>query len=285
MRDLKHLARYMLGAAFVCGVALSVPAQAADGKFGECPLGGEKGSYSIEPANPGKLTVEINLPAVGNFDGDTPETVKSGFEYCIAANIAHRLGLDELKLVNVAFDAIVAGQTKNYDLALAQISVTEPRKKVVDFSEPYQTSDYGVAIKAGTDVTEESIKSGKVGVQSGTTMIDFAQNTLHPESVEVFPDTSSMFTALAAGRVDAVITSTPIVLGQVANSNGRLEIVAQYATGQTTAAVYPKGSEAGPVIDKILKEMKSDGTLRKLEDVYLVPKWGMSPADVPFWKP
>ena len=113
----------------------------------------------MTPAVPGQLTVEVNLPAPGFWNGDTPETIKDGFEYCMAANIAHRLGLDKVGVVNVAWDALVAGQTKNYDLALSQATITDERKKVVDFSVPYFSSDIGVLVKKGNAVDATSIKA------------------------------------------------------------------------------------------------------------------------------
>src|SRR5687768_8576093 len=123
--------------------------------YGKCELTGKKGSHSITPAVPGQFTVIINLPAVGQFNGDTPETIRDGYEFCMAVNVAHRLGLDKVKLVNASFDSIVAGQNKDFDIALALISVTEPRKKVVDFSVPYAHSNYGVAAKKGVELTGE----------------------------------------------------------------------------------------------------------------------------------
>lgn len=270
--------------AFGLTLTLGQAAHAAN-TYGDCVLTGQVGAYKIDPAIPGQFTVEINLPAVGDFNGNTPDTIKDGFEFCIAANIARRLGLENMKLVNVAFDAIVAGQTKDYDIALAQISVTEPRKQVVDFSTPYAASDIGVAIRAKDPVTADSIKQGRVGVQAGTTMVQFAQETLKPKAVDVFPDTATMFTALVAGKVDAAMTNTSIVLGQVANSGGRLSIAGQYKSGRVTAGVYPKNSANKPVIDKIIDEMKADGTIAKLSEVYQVPQWGMSPSAVPFWQP
>ena len=91
----------------------------------------------------------------------------------MAANIAHRAGLDKVEVVNVAWDALVAGQTKNFDLALSQISITDERKKVVDFSVPYFSSDIGVLVKKGTKVDETSIKGMRIGVQQATTGADF----------------------------------------------------------------------------------------------------------------
>ncbi|KQV42741.1 MULTISPECIES: ABC transporter substrate-binding protein [unclassified Rhizobium] len=260
-------------------------ASATEG-YGDCPLTGTKGSASITPAVPGQFTVIINLPAVGQFNGDTPETIKDGYEFCMAVNIAHRLGLDKVKLVNASFDSIVAGQNKDFDVALALISVTEPRKKVVDFSVPYMTSDYGVAAKAGSGVTEATIKTSHVGAQAGTTLVPFLQETLKVENLDVFDDTASMFTAAAAGKVDAVMTDLGVVLGQVAASGGKLVTVGKYATGGQTAGIYQKGSESGPVIDKIIEELKTDGTLKKLEQAYLLESYGgVSPDDIPAWKP
>jgi polar amino acid transport system substrate-binding protein len=112
--------------ATVLTLAAAPVAQAAD-MIGNCALTGEKGSIPLTPVREGQLTVEVNLPAPGWWNGDTPETIADGFEYCMAANIAHRAGLDKLEVVNVAWDALVAGQTKEFDLALSQISITEER--------------------------------------------------------------------------------------------------------------------------------------------------------------
>ncbi|ERM00759.1 hypothetical protein Q644_25135 [Brucella intermedia 229E] len=255
------------GALFASAAALAGAgtASAATEGYGDCPLTGEKGSAKINPAVDGQFTVIINLPALGQFNGDTPDTIKDGYEFCMAVNIAHRLGLDKVKLVNASFDSIVAGQNKDYDIALALISVTEPRKKVVDFSVPYMSSAYGVAARADKPVTEADMKTGKIGTQAGTTLVQFAQDTLKVASLDVFDDTASMFTALAAGKVDAVMTDLSIILGQVHNSNGKLAVVGKYESGGQTAGIYPKGSENKKVIDQLIEDMEKDGTLKKLE--------------------
>ena len=259
-------------------------ATAAEG-YGECKLYGKQGTEHVTPAVPGQFTVIINLPAVAEFNGDTPETITSGREFCMAVNIAHRLGLDKVVLKNASFDSIVAGQNQDFDIALALISVTEPRKKVVDFSTPYSLGSYGLAAKAGADVTAENVRDAKFGTQAGTTMVSWAQDTLKAKNLSVFDDTGAMFTAVAAGNVDVVMTDLSVVLGQVAASNGKLAVIGQYETGGETAGIYPKGSSAKPVIDKIIADMKQDGTLKNLEAQYLAPAWGgKTPGDVPVWK-
>jgi polar amino acid transport system substrate-binding protein len=254
--------------------------------IGKCELSGHKGERPFTPAAAGQLTVEVNLPAPGWWNGDTPDTVQDGYEYCMAANIAHRAGLDRVKVVNVAWDALVAGQTKDFDLALSQISITDERKKVVDFSVPYFSSDIGVMVMAGAHIDSAAMKNQRIGVQQATTGADFVTKVLKPKiAPKVFLDTPSMFTALQARQIDAAMTDTAIVLGQAAVSNGGFQVVGQYSTGETYGAIYPKGSANAKVIDEIITAMKADGTLDKLSAKYLAASWGADPTRIPYFTP
>ena len=263
---------------------LGLPAAAET--IGGCELYGPAATATITPATPGQLTVEVNLPGPGWWNGDTPETVKDGYEYCLAANIAHRLGLPAVHVVNVAWDGLVAGQTKAFDLALSQISITDERKKVVDFSVPYFSSDIGIMAKSGTAVTPASMKGLRIGVQQGTTAADFVANKLQPTTpAKVFPDTPSMFTALQAGQVDVAMTDTAIVLGQASASGGLFTVVGQYATGETYGALYPKGGANNAAIDKVLTSLIDDGSTKKLAAKYLAASWGVDPNTIAYFKP
>jgi polar amino acid transport system substrate-binding protein len=275
----------LVGLAAMTVMALASSAASATEGYGDCKLYGHEKTAQITPAVPGQLTVLINLPAVGEFNGDTPETITSGREFCMAVNIAYRLGIDKVVLRNASFDSIVAGQNKDFDIALALISVTDARKKVVDFSTPYAFGAYGLAAKTGAGVTQDNVRDVKFGTQGGTTMVQWAQDVLKVKHLSVFDDTGAMFTAAVAGNVDVVMTEISIVLGQVAASKGRLEVVGRYDVGSETAGIYPKGSAAKPVIDKVIADMDKDGTLKALETEYLAPAWGgKTPADVPVWK-
>ncbi|MFZ1429728.1 MAG: ABC transporter substrate-binding protein [Geminicoccaceae bacterium] len=254
--------------------------------IGNCELYGQKGQFEMTPAVAGQLTVEVNLPAPGFWNGDTPDTIKDGFEYCMAANIANRIGLDKVAVVNVAWDALVAGQTKNYDLALSQATITDERKKVVDFSVPYFSSDIGVLVKKGAAVDSTSIKDLRIGVQQATTGATFVEEKLQPTTpAKVFPDTTSMFTALLANQVDVAMTDTAIVLGQASVSGGRFVVVGQYATGETYGGIYPKDSPNAAKLDEVIQAMIDDGTLKKLSATYLAAAWGADPTAIPYFQP
>ncbi len=281
MRPVKNLA-----VSLAAGLALGlVPATtfAAD-MIGNCEMTGAKGSIPIAaPAKAGQLTVEVSLPAPTWWNGDTPESIKDGYEYCMAANIAWRAGFEKLEVVNVGWDALVAGQTKNFDLAISEISITEDRKKVVDFSVPYFSSDIGVLMKKGVTTDEKAIKGLRIGVQTGTTGASFATDKLKPQSINQYPEQGDMFTALRAGQIDAAITDTSIVLAEEVQQKGAVTVVGQYKTGEAYGALYPKGSANKATLDKIISELQNDGTLKKLADKFLAAVWGKDPGTVPYF--
>ena len=275
--------RCLLAAAAV--LALAGPASAAN-MIGNCEVTGEKGSIPIaNPAKAGQLTVEVSLPAPIWWNGDTPESIKDGMEYCIAAEIAWRAGYDKLEVVNVGWDALIAGQTEGFDLAMSEISITDERKKVHDFSVSYFNSDIGVLSRTDAPIDEKSIKSAKVGVQQATTGAAFAQEKLGLTDVQVYPDQGDMFTALRAGQIDAAMTDTSIVLAEQVANPGKVAVVGQYKTGETYGAIYPKGNPNNATIDKIYEAMIADGTMKKLGEKYLAAVWGKDPASVPYFNP
>jgi polar amino acid transport system substrate-binding protein len=262
----------------------------AQGRIGNCEVTGPKGQFPIRPAIAGQLTVQTNLPSPGFWNGDSPATIKDGFEYCLAANIAHRAGLDKLVVQNVAWDALIAGQTRNFDFALSQITITEARKRVVDFSRPYFSSDIGVLVRAADKAkysSPASLKTARLGVQQATTAAKFLNDVLkHPQNLtRIFPDVASGFTALRAGQIDAFIIDTSIVLSEAARSGGALAVVGQFRTGENYGALFSKGNPNRAQVDKILESLEKDGTLKKLSQTYLAKAWGIDPTTVPVWRP
>ncbi|MDP1699758.1 MAG: ABC transporter substrate-binding protein [Aestuariivirga sp.] len=270
--------------AFAALLAFSTSAMSMD-MIGNCELSGAKGSIPIAtPAKAGQFTVQTSLPSPIWWNGDTPEAIKDGMEYCMAAEIAWRAGFDKMEVVNVGWDPLVAGQTSDYDLTLAQVSITDDRKKVVDFSIPYFSSDIGVLTRADAPVDAASIKAAKVGLQQATTGASFATDTLGLTNVQMYPDQGDMFTALRAGQIDAAMTDSSIALVEQMTTEGKSVVVGQYKTGESYGAIYEKGYANGATIDKIIQAMIDDGTMKKLGEKYLAAAWGKDPATIPYFE-
>ncbi|HEX6165466.1 MAG TPA: ABC transporter substrate-binding protein [Acidimicrobiales bacterium] len=241
------------------------------------------GDVSISPVTDDTLTVVTSLPAPGFWNGDDPSAITGGYEYDIAVALQERLGLSDLKVNNVSFDQLVAGQVGDFDVALSQVTITDERREVVDFTEPYFESDQGVLVMAGTEVaTVEDAKALQWGVQSGTTGADYIAETLQPEQeAQVFQDLSAGFAALEAGQVDAFMMDTAIVLSQASESGGAEEVVAQFKTGEQYGGILPKGSENADAINTILEELDADGSLSDFATEWL----GGDPSAIPVLTP
>lgn len=251
--------------------------------YGNCKITSKANSIKVKPAVAGTLTVETVLPAPGWWNGTTPDSIKDGYEYCMAAELANMAGLKKLVVKNVSFDQLVAGRTNNFDLAMSSISITPARKKVVDFSKPYFDSNVGVLTKKGSGVTADNIKSKRCAAYSGTTSVDFLKNKLKCATQRIYPDSPTMYQALLSGQIDVALLDTAIVLGEAKATGGKLEVAGQYKTGEQYGAIYPKGSPNIAAFDQGIETMQGDGTLAKLSKDYLGPAFGGDPSAVPMW--
>ena len=258
----------------------------ATSDYGNCEVSGERGSVKLETLVPGALSVRAVLPAPGWWNGDSPDTIKDGFEYCMAANMAYRAGLDRVIVVNRSFAQVIAGQAKGFDIALSEITITEERKKVLNFTEPYFNSDQGILVKTGTHIDKDNIKRMRLAAEQATTTLQYIMDNIKPvEHPMVFASVAPMYAALAAGQVDAVLYDTPNVLARAKESNGMFKVVGRYDMGERWGAVVNKDSPNLAVFNKLIQDFKKDGTLERLTNRYLTPTLGIDPASLPVFTP
>ncbi len=238
-----------------------------------------------KPVKAGVLSVVTSLPGP-NFWGTTkaetdPDQIHSGIEYDLATDIAAKCGLS-MEFRNENFDTIVAGQVdpSSYDIILSQVTITPDRAKVVDFSVAYFKADQGFLVKKGKTIKSwDDVKKLKLGVQASTTAEEFLNTgATKVDGVKSFPDLATAYAALTAGTIDAVVIDTPINLGQAAQSNGNLEVVAQFKTGEEYGAIFGKGNGKKQIFDPIIQGLIDDGTATELIKKYL----GGDPSTVPF---
>lgn len=235
---------------------------------------------TFTPVKKDTFTVVTSLPGPGFWNGIKIGDVKGGLEYCMARVIGLMLGEKKFAARNEAFDAITTGVVKDYDLALTQSSITDERKKVIDFTDSYYKSDQSIITKKGVAVKSiDDLKKLTLGVQTGTTGEYFATELIKPsKDVQRFDKLDSAYTALNAGQIDGVIMDTAINLGQAKASNGILEVPAQFTNEDFYGGILPKGSTNVAAVNAAIKQMKDDGTLTKLTASEL----GGDPSAVPY---
>jgi polar amino acid transport system substrate-binding protein len=211
---------------------------------------------------PGTLTVATELPAPPFWIGDDYDHLTGGFEVDFSKELAKRLGINNVKFVEMPFSGLVAGQQCPCDIDFSQVTITPDRDKVVDFTEPYFDANQGVLAKKGTTVANlDDAKKLRWGVQLNTTATSFINDKIHPATeARVFDRTTDAFAALNAGQIDAVMLDTPIVLGAVKEKQVKdAEVIGQFKTGEVYGAVVNRGSKNLDAFNKAIKAMKDDG--------------------------
>jgi polar amino acid transport system substrate-binding protein len=219
----------------------------------------------------GTLTVGTELPAPPFWIGEDYDSLTGGFEVDLAKEVAKRLGLGTTKFVEMPFTGLVAGQQCPCDINFSQVTITEDRAKVVQFTEPYFDANQGILVKKGTKVGSlAEAKNIKWGAQVQTTGALYIAKTIKPTTeARLYDRTVDAFTALSAGQIQAVLLDTPIVLGAVDSKqvpDG--EVVGQFKTGERYGAVVNKGSPNLNAFNTVIKTLKSEGFIDQLLQKY-----------------
>lgn len=273
-------------AAILVASPVAVPfAHAAEQNYGDCEVTGAFGQYKLESAAANTFTLLATLPAPGDYNGDTAESIKSGYSYCLAAEIAHRGGVPGVTVKNVSFDALVSGRSKDFDVAILQLFKTPEREKVADFSAPYLRVNTGILVRSNSEIDEKTIKDAKIGVLLGSVNDIFVKETLKPSQTPAqFQSISDMVTALMARQIDAILLDTTLTMIIAKQTDGKLKILAQYEAGGDAAVLLPKGSANTPVVSKIIEDLRAEGRLDSLLEEQLAPFMGGNPKDLTVWK-
>jgi len=220
---------------------------------------------------PDTLTVATELPAPPFWNGDDYNSLTGGFEVDFSKEMAKRLGINNVKFVEMPFAGLVAGQQCPCDIDFSQVTITPERSKVVQFTEPYFDANQGVLARKGITVASlDDAKKLRWGAQLNTTATTFLADKIQPATeARIFDRTVDAFQALKAGQIDAVLLDTSIVLGAVdAGQVGDAEVVGQFKTGEVYGAVVNKDSKNLEAFNTAIKAMVQDGTRDKLFKQY-----------------
>jgi len=227
----------------------------------------------------GTLTVGTELPAPPFWIGNDYDSLTGGFEVDLSKELAKRLNLASVKFVEMPFTGLVAGQRCRCDINFSQVTITDERARVVDFTEPYFAADQGILVKKGTAVASvDAAKKLKWGAQANTTGASYLADTLKPASeAKLYEKTVDMFTAFNAGQISAVLLDTPILLGAVKNNQVRdAEVVGQFKTGEQYGGVLKKNSPNLGAFNQVIRTLKSEGFITQLYTKY----FGGDPTNV-----
>ncbi|MCL2898629.1 glutamine ABC transporter substrate-binding protein GlnH [Brenneria tiliae] len=190
-----------------------------------------------------------------------------GFDIDLWDAIAKQLNVT-YTLKPMDFGGIIpALQTRNVDLALAGITITEERKKAIDFSDGYYNSGLLVMVKAdNNDIKSEQDLAGKVlAVKGGTGSVDYAKANIKTKALRQFPNIDNAYMELGTNRADAVLHDTPNILYFIKTAgNGQFKAVGDSIKAQQYGIAFPKGSDLRDKVNGALKTLQENGTYAEI---------------------
>ena len=191
----------------------------------------------------------------------------AGIDVEICRAVAKRLGKD-FRVENMDFDSVIpAVISGKAHLAAAGITVTEDRKKNVDFSVPYVTTGIVVIYrKSDAYAGVGQLKGRKIGVQSGTTSDTYVLEALKQEP-ERYKTTAEACAALKSGRCAFVIADIDPAKNCV---KGEPDLaLSDFLSSESYAVAVAKGrADLLAAVNETIAAVKADGRLARWVAVY-----------------
>ncbi|MCQ2388379.1 MAG: ABC transporter substrate-binding protein [Kiritimatiellae bacterium] len=218
----------------------------------------KKADGEAAAAKPLRMITEATFPPYEFLRGQ--EIVGIDVEICRA--VAQKLGRP-FQAETVDFDSVIpAVISGKADVGAAGITVTEDRKKNVDFSIPYVKTGIVVIYKKDNPFKDVAqLKDKRIGVQGGTTSENYVLEQLKKEP-ERSKSPAEAVAALKSGRVDFVIADVDPAKNCVKGESDLA--LSDFITSEEYAVAIKKGQpELLKTIDDTIAELKANGQLEK----------------------
>jgi polar amino acid transport system substrate-binding protein len=226
---------------------------------------------SADKSAGGTLTVGTNA-AFPPFEYVGDDGNPDGFDIALIKAIGEKIGM-EVQIQDMEFDSLVSSIGNKIDVAIAGMTVTEERKKTVDFSDSYYEAVQDVLVPKGAAIaTADDLKGLKIGVQLGTTG-EFIAEEIEGAEISAYNKAVDAVNDLNNGRVDCVIVDKNPAEVFGAQFPDKIDVVAGTQFDfepENYAIALPKGNtELATKINNALKELKEDGTYDALVKKYI----------------
>lgn len=232
-----------------------------------------KSSSSSQPQLVTKGTLTVGLEGTYAPYSYRKNGKLTGFEVELAKKLAKKMGY-KVKFVPTKWDSLIAGVgSKKFDVAINDIAMTSARKKSYLFSTPYIYSKSALIMKSDNTTIKsiKDIKNKKIAAATGTANADnvekFGGKTVSST------DFSTAMSLIREGRVEAALNSREAFL-YYQKTTGASDL--KYTTvstkqipSQPIGILMSKNNKGlQKKINKALKELRDDGTLKKLSEKY-----------------
>ena len=221
-------------------------------------------------ANADKEVIDIgtsaDFPPYEYYEGDEivgidPDIIKAIGEYMGA----------EVKLHDMDFNTIIASiQSGKVDGGAAGFTVTEERKKSVDFTDSFAKTSQVVIVRKDTDIKEvDDLSNDKaIGTQLGTIGDTLAKDDFGEENVNSFNKVPDAILSLKSKKIDAVILDKQSAENFISANNDLTIIDTPYLEEEYAIAVSKDKPELLASMNEAIAALKESGEIDKIMDKY-----------------
>jgi polar amino acid transport system substrate-binding protein len=219
------------------------------------------------------IGTDATYPPMESVDRQTNQIV--GFDVDMMNEVAKLINIQP-EFQNAAFDTIfTALQSKQFDAVVSSATITDERKKIVAFSEPYIEVGQVVVVRSDSQITgaQDLANGAVVGVQTGTTGEEAAKTDakVADNNLKRYQTIDLAFAELANNTVDAVVADSPTVANYVSQEQykDKLKVVGEpFTTENYGIAVHQEDTELLNAINAAIEELKANGTIDQLKQKY-----------------
>ncbi len=223
----------------------------------------------------GNLIVSTNaeFPPYEFYEGNEI----TGFDMEIMTEVAKELGVS-LKITDVAFESVLTSvKTGSADVAASGLSITEERKKSVDFSDSYVQATQVIIVAPDSKVqsADDIVDGVTVGVQIATTgdiyVTGMKEDEESPVDITInrYNKGADAVMDLKNGKVDCVVIDN-MPAKKFVEQNPNLTILADPFEDEFYAFAVDKGNKALlDTINKVVRDMRADGRYDAIFEKYI----------------
>lgn len=190
-----------------------------------------------------------------------------GFDIDMGNEIAKRLGV-KMQWAPTQWDGVIpALLSKRFDVVISGMTITDERKKQINFSIPYVADGQVMVAKKGTTGinTAADLKGKVVGTQDGSSGLEAVNKIEGLKDKKLYKTYPEAFTDLELGRIPIVVCDRVTSEYYISKRANTFEVVGQQLTQEPMGIAMRKTDpELQQAIDKVLTDMQKDGTLTKI---------------------
>ena len=177
------------------------------------------------------------------------------------------------------WDGIIPGLlAKKYDAIIASMSITEERKKKVDFTGKYYNTPakFVAPVGSGYTVTPEGLAGKSVAVQRATTHENFLRDNFPGLDIRVYATQDEANADLASGRVDLGHADSVALMDGFLNTDmgkgfefiGPDYNVPEWHGVGAGIAIRKGDDDLRMALDKAIDTIRANGTYAKINGMY-----------------